>query len=340
MFFGDIDADGHLDILSSEGDLQISWLRNDGTGGFNSEDTTAITDALEDLCTSGEAALGFDSESDRSLFQASALPTAGGDRLLAGVQLRDTSSSTWGVAFGVLESDGSGGWTATLLQSDSSWGGVLALADIDGNGVGEVLVDAGGRLTLYWDGELSGEDVLGEVTDASVYPTAWTTAVDGSELGFVLGSNWAFGFTEAWSWTPSQGLERIATDFYMSEVATEVRPGFEASEFWLHDRRVVLEFTPGSPASLTASSPSLLSSGGNLASGNFDGSGRMSIVTEGTQALRVASDGSLETLPLTLSGLSYDTIAVDINGDGLDDLLNVGWSSGIEWMENISAATP
>jgi hypothetical protein len=41
-------------------------------------------------------------------------------------------------------------------------------------------------------------------------------------------------------------------------------------------------------------------------------------------------------MPLTLTDLSYSTLAADVDGDGLDDLLTIDWTDGIRWMENIS----
>ena len=52
---------------------------------------------------------------------------------------------------------------------------------------------------------------------------------------------------------------------------------------------------------------------------------------------RQAEDGTLEELVLTIEDLSYSSMAVDIDGDGLDDLLQPNGSNGVEWSHNISA---
>ena len=190
---------------------------------------------------------------------------------------------------------------------------------------------------MYWDGHADRKERLGAVSDASVYPAAWTISIDGtSELGFVLGSNWGFGYTEAWTWSASQGLARIDLEFYTSDAHADVRPGFEAGEIWFFGGDELLRFEPGTTPTLAQSTPEILSGHWTIATGNFDGSGRMSAVMEGEEALRVHSDGSLETLPLHLPEFDYSSRAADINGDGLDDIVRIDGEDGVVWMENLS----
>ncbi|MBO84847.1 MAG: hypothetical protein CL927_05770 [Deltaproteobacteria bacterium] len=335
--FGDLNGDGHLDIISSSDRMEVVWFQGDGAGAFASGDTTDINLGIEAIANAGDAALGFDGEGDRSIFDVAAVPTTGGDRLIVGIQVQNGATREWGVAFGVLEPDGSGRWTASLLQTGRSWGGIMPLADLDGNGVSEILVDVDEALTLFWDGDPGQSEALGSVTSSSIYPAAWTTTVSGTELGFVLGSNWGYGFTEAWSWTPSRGLERIATDFYSSDMYADVRPGFEASSVWLLDGENLFRFESGAPASFPVSTNALLGTQFDIATGNFDGSGRLTAVMDGSEALHVAEDRTLEQMPLQVTDFGYSTRAADINGDGLDDLVNFNTSRGVDWMENISA---
>ena len=112
--------------------------------------------------------------------------------------------------------------------------------------------------------------------------------------------------------------------------------GFEAHHIWLHDTESVLRFTPGTPASFSESNPAAAEDS-LMVTGNFDGSGRLTAVMEGDTALRVAEDGTLEELVLTIEDLHFNSTAVDIDGDGLDDLLRPNGSNGVEWSHNISA---
>ncbi|MDG1482311.1 MAG: hypothetical protein P8R54_22160 [Myxococcota bacterium] len=333
--FGDLDSDGHIDMVYIS-DSSLRWLRGDGEHGMVSGDTAAIDQAVAALAAAGEDDLGFTvGAGSREVYRGTVLPTSGGDRLLVELQVHD-NAGTWGVVMGVLSPSDDGAWSASLLAASDSWGGLTPLADIDGDGLSEVIIDMDDTLHIAWGGAAEDTETIGAVTLSSIYPEAWTTTVDGDELGFVYACNWAYGVTEIWSWTPTSGLQLVDDTLYGARAHGAGLQGVASDEVWLMQEEGFQRFVSGSPGSMDFNTHDALTDHWGITTGNFDGSGGLTAVMSGTQALRIDGEDGLEAIPLSVPDFSsYSAAAVDFDGDGLDDIL-VADGQGISWLENIS----
>ena len=331
--FGDVDSDGHIDMVYVSGS-RLRWLRGDGERSMEPGDTAAIDDAVAALAAAGEDELGF-TVGAWQVYRATVLPTVGGDRLLVELQAYSDSDSS-GVVLGILAPRDGGEWSASLLATSEFWGGLTPLADIDGDGLSEVLIDVNGTVHIAWGGAVEDTEIIGAVTLSSIYPEAWTTTVDGDELGFVYACNWGYGVSEIWSWTPSSGLQLVDDTQFGSRAHGAGLPGTESDEVWLMQDEGFQRFVGGDPGSMDFNTHEALTDHWRITTGNFDGSGGLTAVMPGTQALRIDGEDGLEAIPLSIPDFSsYSAAAVDFDDDGLDDILVVD-GQGISWLENVS----
>ena len=127
----------------------------------------------------------------------------------------------------------------------------------------------------------------------------------------------------------------MSDDYFGSRAHGVSQPGGVSDEIWIMDFDGIFRYISGTPGQLEEAEHDALQDQWQITTGSFDGTGRMTAVMSGTQALRVADDGSLEALPLSIPDFSgYRSFAVDFDGDGLDDVLSL--EEGVVWMENIS----
>ena len=74
--------------------------------------------------------------------------------------------------------------------------------------------------------------------------------VDEDELGFVFACNWAYGITEMWSWSMTNGLQLVSDQVYAQDAHGDGLEGFATDEVWLMQEESFLRFTPGNPGSM------------------------------------------------------------------------------------------
>lgn len=323
VVFADINGDGLPDFVHAEAGPSLVWSAGDGAGGAGAR--ASLDAALDELIA---LASGPDSAPDWvGLGTVEPVAQADGDALLVNLYLELRGEDPgWVSAVGLLSAEPGGRHTATLLgRSPHALTGTRA-GDLDDNGLDEVLVDDSGTVHLLWNADPADLQTLGVTTAASIYPQARATDLDGDgtqELLFF--ANWGYGINEVWAWDDSGAFLRISERYAQQVHSTDT---VAASSI---DHIAVATEGPA----LTPIDAAVLGDPSRVVGGNLDGSGRLTLVGTRDTALRI--DGiTAEPLPVSLPRLDYGARVVDLDQDGLDDVLVWDGTHGWMWQENVS----
>jgi hypothetical protein len=327
----DLDQDGILDLVHTYGDGgNLAWYQGLGDGTFVEMDASGLDSAVYSMTLAAQDAMGLGGSAEPQYFQAPQQLTApDGDKLVL------SWSFDGGSAVGVLQPDDFGGWTGTLVSAALRVIG-LPVADLDGDGAAEVLIDHNGELVMAWAGDPGRSEVLGSVTMGSIYPQAWAGDVDADgddELLFF--ANWAYGITEAWMWSAETGLKKLKYSTFANKAWASAPIGFRASEFATAGFGEASWFEPGDPPAMHLIEGGDLDESSHYTGGNFDGSGGLTLLADGSWALRRV-DGAFEQITLEGAESGWHALVGDLDGDGLDDLVVSGAGGSLAWQRNIS----
>jgi hypothetical protein len=259
------------------------------------------------------------------------------------------SDGSFGGFVGVIRPGIFGMVDVELLMARS--GRVIAepVADLDGDGLKEVVVHSDATLRIAWGAEASQLTTLGEEPSGGVYPQAWTMDINqDGRRDLVTAHNGGFGVSDVSACLGTgAGLgspQTVTGDLFALQVWADVPPGEFASE--------LIFAMPAEPAGLrrlSAAPEPVLSAQMDsdigvdyLIHGFFGESGRsMALAPSAGSAVAVQSDGAdrLEVVPLQAPTLAGDIFTGDLDGDGRDDLIQARWENDgmvVEWLRNIS----
>ncbi len=330
----DVDADGILDVVHTvSDDGSLAWHQGLGDGTFVEMDATGLDSAVTSLSLAAREAVGL--EGLGSPFYPRPRPphqltAADGNKLVL------SFGFDGGSAVGVLQPDDSGEWTGTLLAADPNHVIGLPVADLDGDGAAEVLLDHDGELVMVWGGDPERSEVLGSLRYGSIYPQAWAGDIDADgddELLFFV--NPAYGVGEAWMWSAETGLIEVETPHSAHKAWASAPIGSRASQFGLATRGKASWLEPGDLPAMRHIEGGDLEESAHFTGGNFDGSGGLTLLSEDNWALRYVA-GAFEQIPLEGAQTGWHTLVGDLDGDGLDDLVDGGRDGSLAWQLNIS----
>ena len=327
----DLDGDGILDLVHTvRDDGYLAWHQGLGDGTFVEMDASGLDSAVYSMSLAAGEAMGLES-SGEPLYLRAPQQFTGTD----GNKLVLSWSFDGGSAVGVLQLDDSGGWTGTLVSAAHYVVGI-PVADLDGDGAAEVLLDHDGELVMAWAGDPERIEALGSVRNGSAYPQAWAGDVDADgddELLFF--ANWAYGISEAWMWSPETGLTELEAPTFANKAWASAPIGFRAREFGVASLGQASWLDPGDPPSMHRIKGGDLDESWHYTGGNFDGSGGLTLLADGDWALRRV-DGAFEQLTLEGAQSSWHALVGDVDGDGLDDLVVSSPGGSLAWQQNIS----
>ncbi len=321
----DMDSDGVLDLVAMTDDGGLGWLRGDGRGNFESSmllSPQAVQSRVVD------AATGTSDPTGRAYIDTFELVDIDGDGFVdvqLSVQIREEGlvRTFSGVLFSPLVLAAWQTWT------ESNNHRVTTVADLDGDGRVE-WVEFSETSAIH----TSSGDIwpLSDAVSWTYYPHVGVLDINGETL-FVVMVDGGFGISqiESWAVTPS-GLEpRPSVDgIFAQDVAFGTDRWSVAQENVMVSHDGINRFD--GTAIVPAVQPGEELNFFNASMGDFTGDGRLDVlIADGTNPGRLHASspaGELVDMPFTSPLIpGYGLVVVDINGDGLDDLVQTSWEN-------------
>ncbi|MFT6818605.1 MAG: hypothetical protein ACJATT_002422 [Myxococcota bacterium] len=320
----DMDADGIIDLVSMTEDGDVAWMRGDGNGNFDLD----ILLSVEDLQTRVVEQITGDSSSTTFIDDFDLVDVDGDGVVDLQLTLRFTEAQSFQIVSGVL-------FSPTRLAAWQTWTEtqnhrVTSIGDLDGDGRVEWIEFSQTPAIHTSTGQ------VWPLTDAVswvYYPYAGTLLVDGETL-FITLVDGGFGISQIETWAvTASGLEpRPSIEGIYAQTAV-----FGPERLEVADEVMMVSSTGIDRFDGTAVVPAFQSSDDqsffNPSIGDFTGDGRLDVlIADGTNPARLhasSADNTLVDMAIRTPELpGFDTLAVDINGDGLDDLVQIAWNNG------------
>lgn len=212
----DVDGDGDLDLLASSFRDPVIWLANDGSGNF--ANATVIAPAGDSVSLVAAGDLNSDGTTDVVIVRYNGAqkirwyPGIGGGAFGAARNVSTEALTVSGLHLSDIDgdgdldlsiaqrdgtdrwfaNDGTGAFDAPETVAASTVGRGVASADINGDGVLDLLFSSGGRITWY-------EQSSPSLTAQADGDAGWRmlSAPTGSTVGGLLSPTWTQGFPDA-----------------------------------------------------------------------------------------------------------------------------------------------
>ena len=214
---GDLDADGDLDIVAGSwnhagtGTDRIIWYENEGSGGFTDHPISESRDRVSGLATAD-----LDGDGDLDIISADFgtsriiwlentgdgfIPTIVASGFMgchwiwphdidgdSDVDLAGAAMQSNTVAW--FENDGSGIFLRHIVDDSVLFAGCVHVADMDGDGMIDLLASSGGSGALYWWKEGPGGWQRHTITESLDQPlSVWADDLDGDGDTDVVGTD-------------------------------------------------------------------------------------------------------------------------------------------------------
>ncbi len=322
----DMDADGIIDLVAMTDDGDVGWLRGDGSGAFEADILVSARTLRSRV---------IEQISDEPVTASSATVTAldlvdvDGDGFVdLQLTLRFTDGQPFRTVSGVL-------FSPTVLVAWQTWADtadhrVTTVADLDGDGHVEWVEFSQTPAIHTSTGQLW---PLSDAVSWVYYPQVGALNVAG-ETVFVTMVDGGFGISQIETWNvTSNGLEPRPSiqGIYAQSVA------FGPNRFSISDEVMMVSNTGierfDGTSIMPATHPNEELSFYAPSMGDFTGDGSLDVlIADGSNPARLhasSTDSLLVDMSLTAPILpGYGMLVADVNGDGLDDLLQVGWEDG------------